>query len=409
MGVKTAMRAMRGRVATASPVCSAPPAWYNGVVECLYPSTHPADHWGLAMTRLIRAIGLILGSVIGYQIADLVVRETLRGPGHQATRLGALALAIVLGALVGWGGAPWLSRRFVNAMSWVLHGLGAAPLHVVLGGAVGLILGLLIAFLVSIPLAHVPIIGPYIIPMAAVLVFGYLGVHFGIQRLAESFVGLAERLGGRDRRSRRGGMPKLLDTSVIIDGRIADITQSGFLEGPLLVPRSVLAELQRIADASDQIRRNRGRRGLDILNKMQKELHSVQIYDEGDELASGQVDAQLVRVARTLGAWIVTNDYNLNKIAELQGVRVLNVNELANAIKPVMIPGEELSVHVIKDGKEAGQGVGYLDDGTMIVVEGGKKHIGETLDTVVTSVLQTVAGRMIFARPKVLEKDGVTR
>jgi uncharacterized protein YacL len=175
------------------------------------------------------------------------------------------------------------------------------------------------------------------------------------------------------------------------------------------VPRSVLAELQRIADASDQIRRNRGRRGLDILNKMQKELHSVQIYDEGDDLASGQVDAQLVRVARTLGAWIVTNDYNLNKIAELQGVRVLNVNELANAIKPVMIPGEELSVHVIKDGKEAGQGVGYLDDGTMIVVEGGKKHIGETLDTVVTSVLQTVAGRMIFARPKVLEKDGVTR
>jgi uncharacterized protein YacL len=177
----------------------------------------------------------------------------------------------------------------------------------------------------------------------------------------------------------------------------------------LLVPRSVLAELQRIADASDQIRRNRGRRGLDILNKMQKELHAVQIYDEGDDLASGQVDAQLVRLARTLGAWIVTNDYNLNKIAELQGVRVLNVNELANAIKPVMIPGEDLTVHVIKDGKEAGQGVGYLDDGTMIVVEGGKKHIGETLDTVVTSVLQTVAGRMIFARPKVLEKDGAAR
>ena len=135
----------------------------------------------------------------------------------------------------------------------------------------------------------------------------------------------------------------------------------------------------------------------------------MQIYDEGDDLASGQVDAQLVRLARSLGAWIVTNDYNLNKIAELQGVRVLNVNELANAIKPVMIPGEELTVHVIKDGKEAGQGVGYLDDGTMIVVEGGKKHIGETLDTVVTSVLQTVAGRMIFARPKVFEKDGAPR
>ncbi len=364
------------------------------------------------MIRLIRAIGLILGSVIGYQIADLAVHELVRGGGHQTARLGALALGIVLGALFGWGTSPWLRTRFVNAMSWVLHHLGGVPLRDVLAGAAGLILGLLIAFLVSIPLLRVPIIGPYIIPLTAVVVFGYLGLHLGIQRREDflaAFPRLAERLGGRGSRLRRSSVPKLLDTSVIIDGRIADVTQSGFLEGPLLVPRSVLAELQRIADASDQIRRNRGRRGLDILNKMQKELHAVQIYDEGDDLASGQVDAQLVRLARTLGAWIVTNDYNLNKIAELQGVRVLNVNELANAIKPVMIPGEELSVHVIKDGKETGQGVGYLDDGTMIVVEGGKKHIGETLDTVVTSVLQTVAGRMIFARPKVLEKDGAAR
>jgi uncharacterized protein YacL len=364
------------------------------------------------MIRLIRAVGLIFGSVLGYQMADLIVREGLRGAGDQTARLGGLALGIVLGAVVGWGAAPWLRARFVNTMFWVLHHLGSVPLRDVLAGAAGLILGLVIAFLVSIPLLRVPIIGPYIIPLTAVLVFGYLGLQLGIQR-REDFLGafprLSERLSGRDRRIRRSSVAKLLDTSVIIDGRIADITQSGFLEGPLLVPRSVLAELQRIADASDQIRRNRGRRGLDILNKMQKELHAVQIYDEGDDLASGQVDAQLVRLARALGAWIVTNDYNLNKIAELQGVRVLNVNELANAIKPVMIPGEELSVHVIKDGKEAGQGVGYLDDGTMIVVEGGKKHIGETLETVVTSVLQTVAGRMIFARPKALERDGATR
>jgi uncharacterized protein YacL len=364
------------------------------------------------MIRLIRAVGLIFGSVLGYQMADLIVREVLGGAGGQTARLGGLALGIVLGAIVGWGVAPWLRDRFVHTMFWVLHHLGSVPLRDVLAGAAGLILGLVIAFLVSIPLLRVPIIGPYIIPLTAVLVFGYLGLQLGIQR-REDFLGafprLSERLSGRDRRNRRSSVPKLLDTSVIIDGRIADITQSGFLEGPLLVPRSVLAELQRIADASDQIRRNRGRRGLDILNKMQKELHAVQIYDEGDDLASGQVDAQLVRLARALGAWIVTNDYNLNKIAELQGVRVLNVNELANAIKPVMIPGEELSVHVIKDGKEAGQGVGYLDDGTMIVVEGGKRHIGETLETVVTSVLQTVAGRMIFARPKVLEKDGATR
>jgi len=364
------------------------------------------------MTRLIRAIGLVFGSVIGYQIADVVGREFLRGATAHWARLGAPALGITVGALIGWAVAPWVRTRFVNAMTWVLHSLGGVPLRDVLAAATGLILGLVIAFLVSIPLLRVPIIGPYIIPLAAVLVFGYLGLHLGIQRREDflaAFPRLAERLGGRDRRLRRPGVPKLLDTSVIIDGRVADITQSGFLEGPLLVPRSVLAELQRIADASEQIRRNRGRRGLDILNKMQKEQHAVQIYDEGDELASGQVDSQLVRLARQLGAWIVTNDYNLNKIAELQGVRVLNVNELANAIKPVMLPGEELSVHVIKDGKEAGQGVGYLDDGTMIVVEGGRKHIGETLNAVVTSVLQTVAGRMIFARPKVLERDGASR
>jgi len=364
------------------------------------------------MTRLIRAIGLIFGSVIGYQVADVVAREILRGAAPQAARLGAPALGIGLGALIGWTAAPWLRTRFVGAMAWILHRLGSVPLRDVLAAAGGLMLGLVTAFLVSIPLLRVPIIGPYVIPLTAVLVFGYLGLHLGIQRREDflaAFPRLAERLGGRDRRLRRSSVPKLLDTSVIIDGRVADITQSGFLEGPLLVPRAVLDELQRIADASDQIRRNRGRRGLDILNKMQKDLHAVQIYDEGDELASGQVDAQLVRLARQLGAWIVTNDYNLNKIAELQGVRVLNVNELANAIKPVMLPGEELTVHVIKDGKEAGQGVGYLDDGTMIVVEGGRKHIGETLNTVVTSVLQTVAGRMIFARPKGLERNGAPR
>jgi len=240
------------------------------------------------------------------------------------------------------------------------------------------------------------------------LVFPYLGLVMGARKgewlAPQRIVNLFRNTGPLKRY-------RILDTSVIIDGRIADITQTGFLEGPLLVPRSVLGELQRIADASDQIRRNRGRRGLDILNRMQKDMQAVQvqIYDEGDDNPGGQVDAQLVRMAKKLGAWIVTNDYNLNKVAELQGVRVLNVNELANAIKPVMIPGEELTVHLIKDGKEAGQGVGYLDDGTMIVVEGGKRHIGETLDAVVTSVLQTVAGRMIFARPKVLEKDGAAR
>jgi uncharacterized protein YacL len=362
------------------------------------------------MGRLIRGTGLIFGAVIGYQIADFVRVEFLRVSGDPLV-LGTLGAGTVLGAVVGWAAAATVWSWFVRSMSWALHLLGGVPLRDVIGGTVGLIAGLLVAFLVSIPLQRVPIIGAYIIPLTTVLVFGYLGLHLGIQwreDLLAAFPRLAERL-SRDRRFRRGVPPKILDTSVIIDGRIAEICRAGFLEGPLLVPRTVLAELQRIADASDQLRRNRGRRGLDILNTMQQELSTVQIYDDTDPHPGEPVDAQLVRIARALGGSIVTNDYNLNKVAALQGVRVLNVNELANAIKPVMLPGEELSVALIKDGKEAGQGVGYLDDGTMIVVEGGKKHIGETLDAVVTSVLQTVAGRMIFARPKVLERDGADR
>ncbi len=362
------------------------------------------------MVRIVRGLGLIFGGIIGYQIAE-VVRVELFHVGGASAHWGALGLGIVLGASLGWAIANPLRGWFVASMGWVLHHLSGVPLRDVLAGATGLIVGLFIAFLVSIPLLRVPIIGSYIIPLVAVLVFGYLGLHLGIQRhedLLAAFPRLAERL-GRDRRLRRGGIAKILDTSAIIDGRIADVCRTGFLEGPVLILRAVLAELRRVADASESLRRNRGRRGLEILNTMQKEIHTVQIYDEGEMHPGEDVDGHLVRVARTLGAWIVTNDYNLNKVAELQGVRVLNVNELANAIKPVMLPGEELSVHLIKDGKEAGQGVGYLDDGTMIVVEGGKKHIGETLDAVVTSVLQTVAGRMIFARPKALEKGGATR
>jgi uncharacterized protein YacL len=197
---------------------------------------------------------------------------------------------------------------------------------------------------------------------------------------------------------------KILDTNVIIDGRIADICLTGFLEGPLMVPRSVLAELQRIADSSDVLKRNRGRRGLDILNRLQREFEAVQIIEDGE--GTGDVDTRLVALARARNAWVVTNDFNLSKVAELQGVRVLNVNELAQAVRTTVLPGEELTVHVIRDGKEAGQGVAYLDDGTMIVVEGGKRYIGETPDVIVTTVLQTAAGRMVFARPKSSEPAG---
>ncbi len=193
---------------------------------------------------------------------------------------------------------------------------------------------------------------------------------------------------------------KILDTSAIIDGRIADLCKTNFIEGGLIIPGFVLIELQKIADSPDPLRRNRGRRGLDLLNKIQKENQiAVKIFDRDYEELN-EVDTKLLRLAMELGAKVVTNDFNLNKVAELYGVQVLNINELSNAIKPVVLPGEEMMVHVLRDGKEYGQGIGYLEDGTMIVVEGGKNYIGMDIEILVTSVLQTSAGRMIFAKPR---------
>ena len=194
--------------------------------------------------------------------------------------------------------------------------------------------------------------------------------------------------------------PKVLDTSVIIDGRIADICKTGFIEGKLIIPKFVLDELQHIADSSDDLKRVRGRRGLDILNIIQKELDIEVEISEAKFDDIPEVDSKLLKLAQVLGGKVVTNDYNLNKVAQFQGVEVLNINELANAIKPVAIPGEEMIVQVVKEGKEHSQGIAYLDDGTMIVVDGGKKHMGETIRVLVTSVLQTPAGRMIFGKPK---------
>jgi len=201
--------------------------------------------------------------------------------------------------------------------------------------------------------------------------------------------------------------PKLLDTNVIIDGRIADVCRAGFVEGPIYVPKFVLEELQQIADSSDSLKRARGRRGLDILNQMQKE-RELKVPDFPADDPSEEVDARLVRLAREVDGAIITNDYNLNKVAELQGVDVLNINELANALKPVVLPGEEMQVTIIREGKEKDQGIGYLDDGTMIVVEGARRLIGETLDVSVTSVLQTVQGKMIFAKIKEADEQSET-
>ena len=246
-----------------------------------------------------------------------------------------------------------------------------------------------------------------IAPILLTLLFGYLGFQVGFKKRDELSGLLAnkkKKTGDEEPEKANKNVLKILDTSVIIDGRIADICQTGFLEGTIVIPQFVLAELQHIADSSDALKRNRGRRGLDILNRIQKELAiKVEIY-EGDFEEIQEVDSKLVKLAKVTNGIVVTNDFNLNKVCELQQVSVLNINDLANAVKPVVLPGEEMNVHVIKDGKEYNQGVAYLDDGTMIVVEEGRNYIGKHLDVLVTSVLQTSAGRMIFAKPKLLEK-----
>ncbi|MCX7816447.1 MAG: TRAM domain-containing protein [Syntrophales bacterium] len=279
-------------------------------------------------------------------------------------------------------------------------------LRVILGGVSGMIIGLVIALLLAHGLNFVGKIkeNQAIIPWVYVLLSGimaYLGLVIGAKKVEEINIFVLDRLQSPQQ-------ARILDTSVIIDGRIADICATGFIEGTLLVPRFVLNELQHIADSSDSTKRARGRRGLDILNRMQKIPGiSIEIVDQDFPKIKG-VDAKLVALAQKLRGVILTNDFNLNKVAELQGVKILNVNELANALRPVVLPGESMSVKIIKEGKEPGQGVGYMDDGTMIIVDQGHNYIGQTVEVTVTSVLQTAAGRMIFTELKSSPADKKT-
>lgn len=322
--------------------------------------------------------------------------------------LGLAALLTFLGFAVGLLAAPRLIDFTVWAATRAEQYLQRIPVADLVFGSVGLILGLLIANLFGSVLASLGWFGKGIWIVATAFL-GYLGLSMGVKKREELVSLFAGIRFGKEKAPR--GDAKVLDTSAIIDGRIADLCASGFLEGTLIVPSFVLEELQRIADSSDVLKRNRGRRGLDILNEIRRNPEvKVQIYENTRGLEdAADVDAKLVRLVKKLGGKIITTDFNLNKVAELQGVKVLNINELANALKPVVLPGEEMIVTLIKDGKEAGQGIGYLDDGTMIVVDGGKKYIGQTIRVQVTSVLQTTAGRMIFAKPKVVKRDEAAR
>ncbi len=346
--------------------------------------------------------------------------------------LGLILAGALVGGLAGWFISPFLIDKLKNFTFFVEKQLSKMPINDVIAGAVGLAIGLIIANLLGNAFARIPVIGSYF-PIIFSIVLGYLGVRLTIKKRKEitgSFDFIKEILRNREaakaakeaKEAEKVAEPpaerpkvnlvklkehknknyKLLDTNVIIDGRIADICKTGFLEGTLLIPVFVLEELQYIADSSDTLRRVRGRRGLDVLQKIREDESNhleVEIMNVNFDDIQG-VDSKLVRLAQKLGGKIITNDFNLNKVAQLRGVDVLNINELSNAVKPVVIPGETMRVQVVKDGKEPGQGVAYLDDGTMIVIENGHRYLSRTISVEVTSALQTSAGRMIFAKPR---------
>jgi uncharacterized protein YacL len=310
-----------------------------------------------------------------------------------------LATGLSPSPFVGWWGI--LGGLLLAGLALLMERrMKRVPLRNLAGSFIGLILGIMVANLISNALF------PYlfnnqqmILPLYGLLygICGYIGIRIGFKKGDEFQIPGWKPL---SRGLPRGGNSKILDTSVIIDGRIADITETGFVEGPLLIPQFVLGELQHIADSSDPVKRTRGKRGLEVLHHIQKQVNvDVRIVDT-DYPSVKEVDAKLIELAKEVHGKILTNDSNLNKVAELQGVEVWNINELANALKPVVLPGEEMNVKILKEGKEMGQGVAYLDDGTMIVVDNGRRQIGKTIDVLVTSVLQTPAGRMIFARLK---------
>jgi uncharacterized protein YacL len=348
--------------------------------------------------RSIRVLGAALGGLIGIALAS-----TNYALFQGTTAEGALlATWVVAWIVVGFSILPYLT---VVPAGWLVNRVQELSTAEFVTAVVGLLLGLLMGLLLGLPLAAFPApLGTWL-PLGVSLFLGLGMVGLTVAKrhdliLAAEAIGLVRRPTENTGGERSGDPRIVVDTSAIIDGRIAEIVESGFIYGTLVVPRFVLDELQHIADSSDTLRRNRGRRGLEILARMQKDSPTpVEIVDD-DVPDVAEVDAKLVALARARSGAILTNDFNLNRVAELQGLRVLNINSLANAVKPAVLPGEELRVRVIQEGKEAGQGVGFLDDGTMIVVEGGSRFIDKDLDVSVTRVLQTVAGRMIFAQPR---------
>jgi len=353
---------------------------------------------------LLRVLGALVYGFIGWELGVALAQT-----GYLTTESAFYIVPTTLiGGALGYLLAPWLVIAPAKAAR---NSLRSIPTSDLIAGTMGLMVGLLIAVLLSYPVAQLPSPFGSILPLILVIIFGYLGTTVAVirqedllalfrlnQPTAANIATTAKAIAG----NKVGYEPPrlLLDTSVIIDGRIADIAQTGFIPGILSVPRFVLNELQYIADSSDTLRRNRGRRGLEMLDRLQN-TDDVQIeFIDQDPQDAQQVDDKLISLALQLDAAIVTNDYNLNRVARLQGIKVLNINELANAVKAVLLPGEELPLRIIQEGKEASQGVGFLDDGTMVVVENGRRFLNQEVLVQVTKVLQTNAGRLIFATPE---------
>jgi len=355
--------------------------------------------------KIVRVVLTIIGVSLGAFIGIVVSRMNLLNFSELQYTFGIIILGLIFG-IIFFLLTPNVKKVSLSIVSAFEKELLKFSTGDIILGSGGLIVGFVIAFLISQPFSNIKYVGTAI-AIVSYLLFGYLGIKIATRKKDDviwpSIINLKKSpLKSKSDKSSANTLisPKILDTSVIIDGRIADICRTGFIEGSLIIPEFVLKELRHIADSSDSLKRNRGRRGLDILNILQKEKIVDVVIESKDYGDNIEVDVKLLKLAQELGGKVLTNDFNLNKVAEFQGVEVLNINELANAVKPVVLPGEEMSLMIVKDGKESGQGLAYLDDGTMIVIEGGKKCIGDSVVVTVTSVLQTAAGRMIFAKLK---------
>lgn len=363
------------------------------------------------LMKILRGLFTLIGLAVGFLVGQVLLKIDqivnffkINTKGFNAGIFIYYVIFILLFGLIFFLLAPVLNRLITKGILLLEKRFQDISAIDIVYGTVGGLIGLIISVLI------ISIIGSrnsivIIIEVIASILTAFFGADIATKKreeFSEFFQSIRKGTTVKEKKPKSKGIPKVLDTSVIIDGRIFDICQTGFIEGTLVIPTFVLQELRHIADSSDSLKRNRGRRGLDVLNKIQNELNiDVTIYEK-DFPDIAEVDAKLLKLAQVLNGKVITNDYNLNKVAQFQKVPVLNINELANAVKPVVLPGEEMRIQIVKDGKENGQGIAYLDDGTMIVVEGGRKHIGDVVDVLVTSVLQTAAGRMIFAKPKEL-------